>query len=320
MTQIGSRSIVDRLVEEPVLGDGGYLVELERRGYVETGKWLPTVVLDHPGVLRQLHQEFIRAGSEVLQALTFFANRHSLESRAGRGREAEKLNRDAVSIAREASAGQALVAGTICTVRLLDTKYRRGVKSASASPEALGAVRRELREQVGWLSSAGCDFIVAETFYRLDEAIVAVEEAKATGLPVVATMCFKGDPYTGDGFSAGECGHRLADAGADVVGVNCQRDGKSLLPLVREMRQAVSCPVAAQPLGLRTPDGWLDSEDPSTFERMQLSREEWSEFAEKAIEEGVGYIGACCGAGPSGIRGMAESLGKPTWLTGRVVA
>lgn len=306
--------IMERLSQGPVLGDGGYLIELERRGYVVAGAWLPVVVLDYPEALLQLHREFIRAGAEVLQALTFFGNRHMLQSRVKRGDEAERLNRDAVKLAKQAAGESALVAGTISTTGLVDSKYRPG-PPRQESKEALARVRVDLREQCGWLAEAGSDFLIAETFYRLDEALIAVEEGKATGLPVVATMCFKGEPRTGDGYSPAECGKRLVDAGADVAGINCQRDGDATLPLIREMRQSVDVYIAAQPLGLRTPGGWLDTSDPAVFERMQLSRTEWGEFARAALEAGVTYIGACCGTGPSGIRGMAEVLGKPTWLT-----
>ncbi len=80
-----STGILERLDRGPVLGDGGYLIELERRGYVVPGQWLPTVVLGFPHALSELHREFIRLGAEVVQALTFFGNRYQLESKVGRG-------------------------------------------------------------------------------------------------------------------------------------------------------------------------------------------------------------------------------------------
>jgi betaine-homocysteine S-methyltransferase len=165
-----------------------------------------------------------------------------------------------------------------------------------------------LREQLRWQKEAGADFVIAETFSRLDEAVIATEEAKSVGLPVITTLCFKATPVTIDGFTASESAKRLVGAGADAVGINCQRDPGSMLSLTNEMREAVDRPLAAQPLGLRTPDGWLETEDPAAFERMQLSRDEWQAFGDKAQASGIGYVGACCGAGPSGIRGIAEAL------------
>src|ERR687885_2060648 len=110
-------NILERIKQGPVLGDGGYLLELERRGYVDSGserekvgtgrgsgQFTPEVAIEHPEVLRQLHREFLNAGSQVLQALTFFGTREKL-SRAGYGEQTEGINQSAVRIAREAAGG-----------------------------------------------------------------------------------------------------------------------------------------------------------------------------------------------------------------------
>src|SRR5204863_4104300 len=104
-------SILTLLKEGVVLGDGGYLIELERRGYVDSGsgrekvgtgkgsgQFTPEVAIEHPEALRQLHLEFVRAGSQVLQALTFFGTREKL-NRAGYGAQTEAINGAAVRIA-----------------------------------------------------------------------------------------------------------------------------------------------------------------------------------------------------------------------------
>src|SRR5919205_4380526 len=118
-------SILEQLRRGPVLGDGGYLLELERRGYVDSGserekvgtgrgsgQFTPEVAIEHPEALRGLHEEFLRAGSQVLQALTFFATREKL-GRAGYGAQTEAINRAAVRIAREVAGDRALVAGSV---------------------------------------------------------------------------------------------------------------------------------------------------------------------------------------------------------------
>src|SRR2546423_3304081 len=115
-----------------VLGDGGYLIELERRGYVDSGsgrekvgtgkgsgQFTPEVAIEHPEALRQLHLEFVRAGSQVLQALTFFGTREKL-SRAGYGEQVEAINDAAVRIARETANGKALVAGSVSRTQLFE--------------------------------------------------------------------------------------------------------------------------------------------------------------------------------------------------------
>src|ERR1043166_4955059 len=120
-----TKAFIDRLAAGPVLCDGGYLIELERRGYVRSGSdqgkvgtgkgsgtYTPEVAIEHPAALRELHAEFLRAGSQVLQALTFFATRAKLD-RAGYGKQTEAINRAAVKIAREAGGDAALVAGSV---------------------------------------------------------------------------------------------------------------------------------------------------------------------------------------------------------------
>src|SRR5712675_3298964 len=114
------KSIITLLKEGTVLGDGGYLIELERRGYVDSGsgrekvgtgkgsgQFTPEVAIENPEALRQLHVEFLRAGSQVLQALTFFGTREKL-NRAGYGAQTEAINGAAVRIAREVANGKAL--------------------------------------------------------------------------------------------------------------------------------------------------------------------------------------------------------------------
>src|SRR6478672_6929470 len=117
------KTIHDQLKERVVLGDGGYLIELERRGYVDSGsgkekvgtgkgsgQFTPEVAIEHPDALRQLHLEFLMAGSQVLQALTFFGTREKL-NRAGYGAQTEAINEAAVKIAREVAGNEALIAG-----------------------------------------------------------------------------------------------------------------------------------------------------------------------------------------------------------------
>src|SRR5215475_11324727 len=126
------KSISDLLSEGVVLGDGGYLIELERRGYVDSGsrrervgtgrgsgQFTPEVALENPDALRELHREFLKAGSQVLQALTFFGTREKL-NRAGYGAQTEEINQTAVRLAREIAGEQALVAGSVSPTQLYE--------------------------------------------------------------------------------------------------------------------------------------------------------------------------------------------------------
>lgn len=306
-----AEGILERLAAGPVLGDGGYLIELERRGWVKAGDWLPFVVLDNPAELRQLHREFIRAGAEVIQSLTFFGTPSGLDW-GKRGHDAEALNRDGARLAKEIAGDGAMVAGTISNARLMT---RDMPAAGSQVKPLLDKARRQFRDQARWLAEAGSDFLILETFFRLDEALIAIEEAKTTGLPVICTMTLQVNPVTWDGFTPAECAKRLRAGGADVVGVNCEQDTYTVRPLIRAMRDAVDGPIAAQPYGLRElPEARGFAGGAATWEGRQISRKEWGEFAAAAVEMGVGYLGACCGTGPSGIRGMAEALGKRTLI------
>src|SRR5881394_1583782 len=139
---------------EIVLGDGGYLIELERRGWVDSGsgrekvgtgkgsgQFTPEVAIEHPDALRELHREFLNAGSQVLQALTFFGTREKL-NRAGYGGQTEAINTAAVRIAREIAGTSALVAGSVSRTQLFE---REGPSSADH-------VRDLITEQVRFLA------------------------------------------------------------------------------------------------------------------------------------------------------------------------
>src|SRR5437763_5740388 len=91
--------IVEGLAKGPVLGDGGYLLELEKRGYVQAGPFTPEVVIEHPEALEQLHREFARAGADVLQALTFYASEEKLAT-VGLEGSVDQINKDAAAIAK----------------------------------------------------------------------------------------------------------------------------------------------------------------------------------------------------------------------------
>jgi betaine-homocysteine S-methyltransferase len=161
---------------------------------------------------------------------------------------------------------------------------------------------------------AGIDLVVAETFTWLGEALIAVERALRTGLPIVVTMSYERDPRSYEGDPPGECARRLSDAGAHVVGINCLRSPEQTLPLVEEMRRAVPGFVASQPVAYRTgpqqPDFTSLPEFPFALDPLQLPRQAMAAYAVKARALGVNYIGSCCGSVASHVKAMAQALGK----------
>jgi betaine-homocysteine S-methyltransferase len=169
------------------------------------------------------------------------------------------------------------------------------------------------------------DFVVAETFSYAEEARIALESIMAAGLPAVVTLAVHRAPQTRDGLSPAEACARLADAGADVVGLNCIRGPRTMLPLIREIRAATDGYVAALPVPYRTtaqepsfqslrdpgcdcvPDG---RPFPTALDPFLCNRYEIAEFAREAHAIDVRYLGVCCGAAPHMIRSMAEALGR----------
>jgi betaine-homocysteine S-methyltransferase len=297
------KGILERLKEGPVLGDGGYLLELEKRGWVRPGPFTPEVAIVYPEALRELHVEFREAGAEVLQALTFYASRDKLAT-VGLQDRVEDINRAAVRIAKEVAGEQCLVAGNLS----LTWMYEAG------SPSAADRVRQTFDEQLHVQVEEGVDFIIGETFSFLGEALLAVERARKTGLPVMVTICFENKDQTTEGTNAGDAAKALFDAGADIVGMNCLRPPEHMLGPMEEMRKAVPGYLACQPVGYRTPKHQPDftslPEFPYELDPLQLSRKEMGAYAARAREIGINYIGSCCGSVASHVREMARVLGK----------
>jgi betaine-homocysteine S-methyltransferase len=302
--------LLDRLEEGVVLAAEGYLFELERRGYLQAGAYVPEVVLDNPEAVKQLHREFLWAGSDVMLALTYYAHRDKLKA-IGREGDLEELNRQAVRLAREVAVeGDALVAGNVSNTWVYDHR----------KPEETGRIVRAMyEEQIAWAADEGIDFIVAETLDYVGEALIALDVIKQFGLPAMVAFGSVHEA-TKDGYSYAEACQVLEDRGADVVGLNCSRGPQTLLPLVKEVREAVDGYVAALPVPYRTTVEEptfvsLTDEDqerafPIRLDPFQCTRFEMADFAVQARELGVKYIGICCGAGPHHVRAMAEALGR----------
>jgi betaine-homocysteine S-methyltransferase len=310
-----TEGLKQRLEGGIVLGDGGYLLELERRGYVDSGsgrekvgtgrgsgQFTPEVAIEHPEALRELHREFLHAGAQVLQALTFFATREKL-TRAGYGAHTEAINRAAVRIAKEVAGEQALVAGSVSRTQLFE---REGHSAANRASDLLA-------EQIRFLEDARVDFLILETFFHLEEMLIAADCARQTALPIVATLSFRPQiTHTVDGHSPAECARVLAEKGVDLVGANCEQEPTRMLPILRSMREAVSIGIAGQPAAFRTSDAipcfTRLPEFPDELETIQAPRTAFASFARAARAEGFNYIGGCCGCNAAYIRAMAQAL------------
>src|ERR671935_277465 len=191
--------LLERLERGPVICAEGYLFEFERRGYLQAGAFVPEVVLEHPELVTGLHREFVHAGSDVVEAFTYYAHREKLRV-IDKEHLLEEMNRQALALAQEvASETGTLVAGNICNTNVFlpeDEQSRRDVRAM-------------FDEQVGWAADAGVDLIVGETFSYGEEALMALEAIRETGLPSVITLSIHQDPITQEGWTPEETCKRL---------------------------------------------------------------------------------------------------------------
>jgi methionine synthase I (cobalamin-dependent) len=305
--------LMRRLAEGPVICAEGYVFELERRGYLQAGAFVPTVLTEHPEVVEQLHMDFVHAGSDVTQALTYYVHREKLRV-IGREKDLVPMNQLALKIAKKvARKTHTLFAGDLCNTNIYDPNDKKSLKE----------VARIFEEQVGWAAAAGVDYIVAETFSWGQEALMALEAIKKySKVPAVVTMAIHRELPVREGWSAAETCQRLEAAGAEVVGLNCHRGPRTMMPLLKEIRAAVKCEVAALPVPYRTTEeqpSFMSLTDPCCgnarafpvgLDPFVCPRSELFDFGREAYAMGIKYLGVCCGAGPHHIRALAEGLGR----------
>jgi betaine-homocysteine S-methyltransferase len=308
-----SRDLLARLQKGAVICAEGYVFELERRGYLQAGAFVPEVLFEHPEVVEQLHLDFVHAGSDVTEALTYYVHREKLRV-IGREKDLVPMNKAALSIAKSvARRTGTLFAGDLCNTNIFD-------------PGDSGAQREVARifaEQVGWAEDAGVDYFVAETFSWGAEALMALAAIrKYSKAPAVITMAMHREDVTREGWSPVEVCQRLEAAGADVVGINCHRGPATIMPMMRDIRAAVKCHVAALPVPYRTTaaqPSFMSLTDPCCgdarafpvgLDPFVCTRREIFDFGQEAYALGIHYLGVCCGAGPHHIRALAESLGR----------
>ncbi|XP_028416509.1 betaine--homocysteine S-methyltransferase 1-like isoform X1 [Dendronephthya gigantea] len=299
--------ILERLnAGEILIGDGGYITELEQRGYACAGPWTAEVTVEHPDAVEGLHKEFARAGSDVLQALTYAANDRLEKYQVG---ELEDVNESACNIVKKiAGKYDCLWAAGVSPTEL----YQDGSRSKKD-------VQEIFRQQVEIFVKQNPDFLIAELFGFCEELEWAVEVLKETGKPVLASMCItsKSDK---NGVPTDECAVRLVKAGADIIGVNCDIDPSESLKSVAKMKEGIDkaglkSHLSFQPLGYHCPDGGSTgyssvAEWPYALEPRQLTRWDVHKLTRRAYDIGVRYFGGCCGIKSYHIRAISEELEK----------
>ena len=313
-----AKNLIERLNQGPILCAEGYLFAMERRGYLQAGAFVPEVVLEHPEVVSQLHREFIRAGSDVVQAFTYYGHREKLRI-IGKEDLLESLQKNALKIAKDARDEfkdlNLLVAGNVANTNVYDPNDKKSNIEC----------QKMFEEQVGWAKDAGVDFIIAETITWVEEMKIALKAIKDAGLIAVCNYAFRSAGGLRDGVNPGDGCKILEDHGADVVGTNCFRGPEMTMKILPEIRKAVSCHVAALPVPYRTTEqrpGFLNQVDegcdcipggnafPVALDNLYCNRFEMAEFAKQCSNMKVNFIGICCGAEPHHVREMAVALGR----------
>jgi len=276
-----------QLARRVLVADGAMGTMLYARG-IFINRCYDELNLSAPALVKEIHEEYVKAGAEILETNTFGANRARL---AGYG-FAEKLraiNQAGVRLAREAAGGAAFVAGAVGPL---------GIRIEPLGPTSFEEARAMFREQIAALVEAGIDLLILETFANLNElreAIFAAREIAGEELTVVAQVTIDDDGRLPDGASTEDFTRKLDEWPADVVGCNCSVGPKAMLETIEKMVRYTKKPLSAMPnAGL-----------PATVEGRKLylcSPEYMAQYGRRMLWAGVRIIGGCCGTTPEHIK------------------
>lgn len=281
-----------RASEGVILLDGATGSNLRLAGMpvgVSTEQW----VYDHPEAILRLQRAYVEAGSDIIYAPTFMANRvglgmHGIEDRL------RELNTGLVRLSKEAADGRALVAGDITTT---------GKPLEPVGPMSYQALFDVYREQIEALAEAGVDLLVAETMMSIDETVCAVEAAMSVcDLPIMCSLTMEGDGHLLLGGSAAEAVETLQALGACAVGLNCSVGPDQLEAVVRGMKAVAEVPVIAKP------NAGVPVMDEHGTAHYSMSPEDFARSMVPLVAAGAGIVGGCCGTNPDYIRALKEAI------------
>jgi homocysteine S-methyltransferase len=287
-------NFAEYLNEKVMLGDGAFGTYLFEKG-VDLAKNTDLLNISDPELVYSIHEEYIRAGSELIETNTFGANRFKM-LRVGREHRVREINLRGAELACRAAGNEIFVAGSIGPT---------GVKFPLESDEAeFGTVQKAFAEQMTALLEGGVNLFIIETFTYLDELLLAIETAKriAPEIPIVAQMVYPFRGRTAVGLDALACGRAAVAAGATVVGTNCGRGVKAMLSAVERLS-----PLKDEAFLSAFPNAGL----PEVVEHRMVYSTPPAYMAEKVAEMirlGVRLIGGCCGTTPDHIREFRKHL------------
>lgn len=281
-----------RASEGVILLDGATGSNLRLAGMpvgVSTEQW----VYDHPEAILRLQRAYVEAGSDIIYAPTFMANRvglgmHGIEDRL------KTLNAGLVKLSKEAADGRALVAGDITTT---------GKPLEPVGPMSYQALFDVYREQIEALAEAGVDLLVAETMMAVDETVCAVEAALSVcDLPVMCSLTMEADGHLLLGGSAVEAVETLQAVGACAVGLNCSVGPDQLEAVVRGMKAVAEVPVIAKP------NAGMPVMDEHGTAHYSMTPDDFAAAMVRLVNAGACVVGGCCGTDPEYIRALKAAL------------
>ena len=294
---------------EVIIMDGGTGTEIRRRGApMDGGAWSAGPMPDHPDLVREIHQDYIKVGAEIIITNTFATGRDQLEL-GGLAHRTAELNRLGVKLAQEArertpSDRPVLIAGSMSTL------------VPQNEPAVVPPYDKALaiyREQAQLLAEAGVDVIVAEMIVRTLDARAAVQAITETGLPAWVGYSVQRDV---DNYFLGLHGQHAGESIAEAVeavavdGVTALFIMHSLsedtLPALREMRQHTSLPLGAYAHAVEL--GESDPPDPASIRLGNITPEEYLAYARQWVDAGIQIIGGCCGIEPDHIKALKDNL------------
>ena len=284
--------------DEIVILDGATGTNLQMAG-MPVGVCPEQWILEHPQVMIDLQRAYVEAGTKILLAPTFTANRIKL-AEYGLEDQLAEMNHKLVALSKEAATGQAYVAGDLTMTG--QQLYPMGNLPFEELVEVY-------KEQVRALVEAGVDLFIIETMMSLQEtraAVLAVKEI--CDLPVLVSMTYEADGRTLYGTNPETATVVLQSLGVDAVGMNCSTGPQEMLAPVREAATVAYIPVLAKPNA-----GLPELENGKTIYRT--TPDEFAKVGAKLVEEGVSLIGGCCGTTPAHIKALADAVkGKKAFV------
>jgi len=282
----------DVLSEGPVLLDGAWGTELQARG-LELGTIPDYWNLEHADRVEAVARAYVEAGSDIILTNTFRANAIALAGHADLAK-LDDVNRVGVEISKRAAGGRARVFASIGpSGKLLMTKQ---------TDES--ALRTAFGQQAQALLAGGADAIVIETMADLEEARIAIEAARGTGLPVVACMVYdagKQKDRTMMGTTPEQAAEALARAGADVIGANCGNGIEGYVSIAARLASATE-----RPIWIKANAGLPKLVAGNVV--YDTTAEEFASHFDALIEAGASFVGGCCGTNPSFIAALRARL------------